>query len=383
MLFVGSLLQVTVDKTSRKQHSVSGTQFSQIRDLSNISTVTTVGIPSTHTSASQSSQSIEPENPLVNSLPVSNTAEGQAALDSMPAVQHHEAVSAAAAHQNALHERTAHGHRPEEQGSKTGTEQPRALVPLQPGGTRNNVTSKSTLQPSVALQPVVKPPPANRDDLVIVMPSSIDRMPIVAASRGWRQGVRTYIAFEDEVDLKNASSIFTVCTNAFQAVMQPTQFITNSCYSVIVQLSWACWLCSLHTALALFMTDLSDKLDSSSWNVHNPTCLLVSESVVLLQKGVTHHNEVYGVCPDQYVSDPKWHKAGDLRATVTPFIANMTIGPDNFKWMLFGDDDTVFLIDNVLNLLPHLDPVVPYFMTDHLWYPDTVGKHAHAVPCMC
>ena len=29
------------------------------------------------------------------------------------------------------------------------------------------------------------------------------------------------------------------------------------------------------------------------------------------------------------------------RATVTPFLANMTVGRDNFKWMLFGDDDTV------------------------------------------
>ena len=54
----------------------------------------------------------------------------------------------------------------------------------------------------------------------------------------------------------------------------------------------------------------------------------------------------------------------------------MTIGPDNFKWMLFGDDDTVFLIDNVLRLLPHLDPTIPYFMTDHLWYPQPAGMHA-------
>ena len=99
-------------------------------------------------------------------------------------------------------------------------------------------------------------------------------------------------------------------------------------------------------------------------------------SLMLLQEGATLHNEVFGVCPDQAVTDAKWHKAGDLRATVAPFLANMTIGPDNFKWMLFGDDDTVFLIDNVLNLLPHLDPTVPYFMTDHLWYPEVVGKQA-------
>ena len=86
------------------------------------------------------------------------------------------------------------------------------------------------------------------------------------------------------------------------------------------------------------------------------------------------YNEVYGLCPDQVVSDTRWHKAGDLRATVTPFLANLTIGSDNFKWMLFGDDDTVFLIDNVLNLIPHLDPMVPYYMTDHLWYPQVTGK---------
>lgn len=29
----------------------------------------------------------------------------------------------------------------------------------------------------------------------------------------------------------------------------------------------------------------------------------------------------------------------------------------------------VFVIDNVLKLLENLDPSVPYFITDHLWYP--------------
>ena len=96
-----------------------------------------------------------------------------------------------------------------------------------------------------------------------------------------------------------------------------------------------------------------------------------------MQEG-SKFNEVYGVCPDQVVKDARWHKAGDLRATVTPFLANMTIGPDNFAWMLFGDDDTVFLIDNVLNLIPHLDPTIPYYLTDHLWYPQISGEH---MPC--
>ena len=103
--------------------------------------------------------------------------------------------------------------------------------------------------------------------------------------------------------------------------------------------------------------------------------------------------------PDQQVTDPRWHKAGDLRATITPFLANMTIGPDNFKWMLFGDDDTVFLIDNVMHMLPHLDPEQPYFITDHLWFPQKgmpnfqyitqqnhtiflLGSMMHMLPCL-
>lgn len=92
-----------------------------------------------------------------------------------------------------------------------------------------------------------------------------------------------------------------------------------------------------------------------------------------MQEG-SKYSEIYGVCPDQVVKDARWHKAGDLRATVAPFLANMTIGPDNFEWMLFGDDDTVFLIDNVLNLIPHLDPTIPYYLTDHLWYPQISGE---------
>lgn len=223
------LLQVKADKPSRRQRSVFGNQGSQIRDPSKTSTVTADRVLSTHTSGSQVPQSLEQDNVLVNSLPVSNTAKGHVALDSIPVVKHREAVSAAAAHQNALLERSAHGQRHQEQSSKLGTDQPHVPVSLQPDVTLSNVTNKSNPQPLAAPQPVVKPQPADRDNLIIVMPSSIDRMPIVTASRGWRQGVRTYIAFEDEVDLKNVSSIFRVCTNAFQAVLQPSQLITNNC----------------------------------------------------------------------------------------------------------------------------------------------------------
>ena len=33
---------------------------------------------------------------------------------------------------------------------------------------------------------------------------------MVKASRGWRQGVRTYVAFEEDVDLKTAPQVFKV-----------------------------------------------------------------------------------------------------------------------------------------------------------------------------
>lgn len=54
---------------------------------------------------------------------------------------------------------------------------------------------------------------------------------------------------------------------------------------------------------------------------------------------------------------------------MTPFLANQTYGVDSYKWSLFGEDDTVFMLQNALNLLGHLDPDLPYFLTDNIHYP--------------
>ena len=59
---------------------------------------------------------------------------------------------------------------------------------------------------------------------------------------------------------------------------------------------------------------------------------------------------------------------------MTPFLAAHLHGYDNFKWLLYGDDDTVFFIDNALDMLEGLDHNMPYFLTDHLWFPDQFGK---------
>ncbi len=47
--------------------------------------------------------------------------------------------------------------------------------------------------------------------------------------------------------------------------------------------------------------------------------------------------------------------------------------------MLYGDDDTVFFVDNALGMLEELDHNMPYFLTDHLWFPDQFGKKSYGI----
>ena len=35
----------------------------------------------------------------------------------------------------------------------------------------------------------------------------------------------------------------------------------------------------------------------------------------------------------------------------------------SYKWLLYGDDDTFFFLDAAMNVLQHLDPEMPYFLT--------------------
>lgn len=53
---------------------------------------------------------------------------------------------------------------------------------------------------------------------------------------------------------------------------------------------------------------------------------------------------------------------------MAPFLANQSSGADSYKWMLYGDDDTVFYVDNVVRMLAPLDHTMPYFITDHIWF---------------
>ena len=107
---------------------------------------------------------------------------------------------------------------------------------------------------------------------------------------------------------------------------------------------------------------------------------------VALQDGIANHNETYGDFRDLINIDPLRNKAGDVRcaafnfwrwvvlgqrppvmclmkpchhmlqssgsgalseiaslcrAALTPFMANNSLGADSYKWILYGDDDTV------------------------------------------
>ncbi|DBA97859.1 hypothetical protein WJX82_007212 [Trebouxia sp. C0006] len=110
---------------------------------------------------------------------------------------------------------------------------------------------------------------------------------------------------------------------------------------------------------------------SRVWRRNVPTFIITetgSDAIALTRQAASEGEplERYG----EWREASACKKAGDVRAGVTPFLAAHLRGYDNFKWMLYGDDDTVFFVDNALDMLEELDHNMPYFLTDHLWFPD-------------
>ena len=102
------------------------------------------------------------------------------------------------------------GQRHHQQSSQFAAQEPLVSSLSHVNGSLHNVTFRSVAQPDPAGSSAAALNTASREDLLIVMPSSIDRVPIVEASRGWRQGVHTYIAFEQQIDLNTAPTVFKV-----------------------------------------------------------------------------------------------------------------------------------------------------------------------------
>lgn len=80
------------------------------------------------------------------------------------------------------------------------------------------------------------------------------------------------------------------------------------------------------------------------------------------------------------------------KAAMVPSVAHEHFGEYNYKWMLYGDDDTVWFMDRVIDIIKKLDPDLPWFISDHMWfwgYEDAIYKKVNhpaadaprCVPC--
>ena len=66
---------------------------------------------------------------------------------------------------------------------------------------------------------------------------------------------------------------------------------------------------------------------------------------------------------------------------MAPFLANKTAEPNSYKWILYGDDDTFWFIDNALVYLSQLDPDMPYLLSDNIWMKErNSGMCLHRLP---
>ncbi|KAG2453869.1 hypothetical protein HYH02_002076 [Chlamydomonas schloesseri] len=101
-------------------------------------------------------------------------------------------------------------------------------------------------------------------------------------------------------------------------------------------------------------------------------------------EGAAGHAEAYAYFPND--GEPglgglrHGRMAGDTRAAAAPFAAYRHYG-DSFKWMLYGDDDTLFYLDALKHMLSEHDPELPLAFSDNLWYD---GRHPnpHAPRCL-
>lgn len=114
-------------------------------------------------------------------------------------------------------------------------------------------------------------------------------------------------------------------------------------------------------------------------HIENASCILAhAQSSLCLLQGVaafiatnenvtdaelrarSHHNEVLIHFPDN--SDGRTQYPGDTRAALAPLLAHRALR-GQYKWMLYGDDDTLWFINGVVELARKMDPDLPYIVT--------------------
>ena len=53
---------------------------------------------------------------------------------------------------------------------------------------------------------------------------------------------------------------------------------------------------------------------------------------------------------------------------------------NTYKWLFYGDDDTVFFLDAAVNVLQHLDPDLPFFLTGEALFRWAWGVKPRCLP---
>ncbi|CAL8466520.1 g6056 [Coccomyxa elongata] len=90
---------------------------------------------------------------------------------------------------------------------------------------------------------------------------------------------------------------------------------------------------------------------------------LVQEPTDVEKAEAAANNETWVTFPDDSPRRSPFF-AGDSRAA-------MALG-DSYKWLLYGDDDTVFFPAAAMQLLGSFDPDLPYAITDNLWFEEAL-----------
>ncbi|DBA79457.1 TPA: hypothetical protein ACH3X2_007729 [Trebouxia sp. C0005] len=115
-----------------------------------------------------------------------------------------------------------------------------------------------------------------------------------------------------------------------------------------------------------------------SWRKDIKSFVALSESALAAtHPNLTGSNEIWGYYPDDWPL--KGLHAGDTRAALTPFLAHEAY-EGQYSWLLYGDDDTLFFVDSVSELLQDFDPSLPYVITDHYWWADEPDSDNHFHP---
>ena len=98
----------------------------------------------------------------------------------------------------------------------------------------------------------------------------------------------------------------------------------------------------------------------NSWR-HSITAVVCTNGTTERRLASPAENEVWWEAPDQ--PEIGWNNPSENRYTAQIRFANMSA---QFEWLLSGDDDTIWLIDNVIDMVRDLDPADLYYFTDAL-----------------